>query len=393
MTNALVFGVTERKLTLDFFLSQQLSQPIKKLKPQVLTVLRIGANQVLFMDKIPVSAAVNEAVNGVKKNGCAFAAGLVNAVLRKVAAAGLEYPHTDNAVFDLSVRYSCPEWLVAHYINAYGEENALRILASSHGANRLYIRVNTLKTGTDALIKLLQSEGVSAVPVADLDAALYLENAGDITKLTAFADGLFHVQDYSSQLCCKILDAQPGDFLLDCCSAPGGKSFTSAYKMKNTGRILSCDVHPFKTDLISEAANRLGIRCLDTVCSDARLLKNTGLLADRVLCDVPCSGLGVIGRKPEIRYKDKAEIDLLPALQTEILESCAQNVKPGGVLVYSTCTLNPAENENVCNAFLEKHMEFEAVKLTGQTFLTVFPDGNRDGFFIAKMQRKADGLR
>ncbi|MBR3955175.1 MAG: 16S rRNA (cytosine(967)-C(5))-methyltransferase RsmB [Clostridia bacterium] len=386
LATALVFGVTERKLTLDYFLAKHLSQPIKKLKPQVLTILRIGAYQLLFMDKIPASAAVNEAVKSVKKNGCAFAAGLVNAVLRKVAAAGVTYPQTDNPVYDCSIRYSCPEWLVSHFITAYGMQSAEQILSASQGENHLYIRVNTLKTTTDALRSVLQNDGIETVCVEDLPNALILKNVGDITRLQAFADGLFFVQDYSSQLCCEMLDAQEGDFLVDCCAAPGGKSFTSCCKMNNRGKVLSCDLHPFKTDMISENAKRLGLTCLQTVCSDAVYLKNTVKNADRVLCDVPCSGLGVIGRKPEIRYKDKTEIDLLPALQLKILTSCSEMVKSGGILVYSTCTLNPAENEDVCSAFLQNNPSFEAVG----NFLTVIPDGTKDGFFVAKMRKKAE---
>ncbi len=386
LATALVFGVTERKLTLDYFLAKQLSQPIKKLKPQVLTVLRIGAYQLLFLDKVPASAAVNEAVKSVKKNGCAYASGLVNAVLRKVASAGVTYPQTENPVYDFSIRYSCPKWLVSHLINAYGKENTEQILSVSQGENHLYIRVNTLKTTVDELRVILQNDGIETACVNDLPQALILKNVGDITRLQAFTDGLFYVQDYSSQLCCEILDAQEGDFLVDCCAAPGGKSFTSCCKMNNNGKVLSCDLHPFKTDMISENAKRLGISCLQTVCSDAVYLKNTICNADRVLCDVPCSGLGVIGRKPEIRYKDKAEIDLLPSLQLKILSSCSEMVKDGGTLVYSTCTLNPAENEMVCLEFLKNNTAFELVG----DFLTIIPDGTKDGFFIAKMRKKAE---
>ncbi len=390
LATALVFGVTERKITLDYFLSKQLSQPIKKLKPQVLTVLRIGAYQLLYMDKIPQSAAVNESVKAVKKNGCAFAAGLVNAVLRKVAQYGIVYPNSGDDIFNLSIRYSCPEWLVLHYKTSYGIQKCEQILASAQGSNRLYVRVNTIRTSLTALQKFLLEDGIESEPAVGIENALILHNAGDLTKCKSFNDGLFHVQDYSSQLCCDILDCRPGDFLVDCCAAPGGKSFTSAYKMQNRGRILSCDVHPFKADMISENAKRLGIDCLEAVCMDAVHLKNSIRNADRVLCDVPCSGLGVIGRKPEIRYKSKDEVDKLPTLQYDILNSCSQMVKPGGILVYSTCTLNPAENEEVCCRFLAEHSDFEAVDISDSHFLTVFPDGDKDGFFIAEMKRKAE---
>lgn len=388
LATALVFGVTERKLTLDYFLSRHLSQPVKKLKPQVLTVLRIGAYQLLYMDKIPASAAVNEAVKSVKKNGCGFAAGLVNAVLRKVAASGIEYPQTADYIADLGIRYSCPDWLVRHFADSYGIDKAEQILASAQGVNHLYIRVNTLKITPEKLCALLSEENISCRISDDNSESLILSDCGDITKLRSFQQGLFHVQDLSSQLCCEILDAHENDFVVDCCAAPGGKSFTSAYKMNGKGRILSCDMHPFKTDMISENAKRLGIKCLETVCLDARMLNKTVRGADRVLCDVPCSGFGVIGRKPEIRYKNKSESENLPILQAEILQNCSEMVKPGGILVYSTCTLNPAENEDVCNDFLKNNPHFEAVPLSDDAvFLNVFPDGTRDGFFVAKMRR------
>ena len=393
LATALVFGVTERKLTLDYFISLHLSQPIKKLKPQVLTILRIGAYQLLYMDKIPASAAVNEAVKSVKKNGCAFAAGLVNAVLRKVSSHGIVYPSTNNPIYNLSIRYSCPEWLVKHFYDSYGSSRTEQILSSAQGANHLYIRVNTLKITTEDLCEMLASENVKCC-VSEVDSdALILSDCGDITKLRSFQQGLFHVQDLSSQLCCRILDAQENDFIVDCCAAPGGKSFTSAYKMNGKGRILACDMHPFKADMISENAKRLGINCLETVCLDARLLNKSIHNADRVLCDVPCSGFGVIGRKPEIRYKDKSESEGLPLLQGEILQNCSAMVKPGGILIYSTCTLNPAENEDVCDNFLKNNPQFEAISLGSDSdYLNIFPDGTRDGFFVAKMRRCSEAV-
>lgn len=388
LTTALVLGVTQRRITLDYFLAKHLTQSLKKLKPQVLTILRIGAYQILFMDKIPVSAAVNEAVKSTKKNGCAFASGLVNAVLRKVAADGVVYPQTDDPVYDMSIRYSCPEWLVSHFINAYTEQKAHGILQSFTQAIPVYISVNTNRISVTELQEMLEQAGVQAERVESLPSALVLHNTGDIAALPGFAQGYFHVQDYSSQLCCMYLDAQPGDFLVDCCAAPGGKTFTSAYRMQDTGRIVACDMHAFKTEIISESAKRLQLKCIETVCLDAQKLKNTIRNADRVLCDVPCSGFGVIGRKPEIRYKDKAEADALPPLQLAILTSCSEMVKPGGTLVYSTCTLNPAENEDVCRAFLKEHPDFYIAEPFDDRFLTIFPDGTSDGFFVAKMCRR-----
>lgn len=385
LVTALVYGVTERKITLDFFLSSFLKQPIKKLRPEVLTALRIGVYQLKFMDKIPPSAAVNESVKLVKSNGCAYASGLVNSVLRKASQAPIPYPNTGNLAYDLSVRYSCPESLVAHYIQDYGEEDAKEILRSSLGAVPLVVRVNTLKTTSQALISALQEEGVTATEGA-LPNTLVLENAGAPEKLSAYRDGLFHVQDLASAHCVHALELKPGQTLLDVCAAPGGKSFTAAQELENTGRVLSFDLYPHRVKLIEEGARRLSITNLTAKVGDASQADNSLVgTADRVLCDVPCSGLGTIRRKPEIRYKDLSFIDNLTDLQYNILTNASSYLCDGGLLVYSTCTLNRAENEAVCDRFLKSHPDFE--KKDDYRTLMPHKDGT-DGFFIARLRRK-----
>lgn len=390
----LVYGVIEHKLTLDYNLSLYLKSPLKKLHPAVLTFLRLGAYQILFADKIPDSAAVNESVKLAKQNGYAYAAGLINAVLRKISRNGLKLPEPSDVLKYLSVKYSCPEALISHYLEHYGEEKTEEILDASLGARPVYIRMNSLKTEEETLIKRLRDEGVT-VSKTTLENAYSIENTGDITALSSYKEGLFHVQDLSSQLTVKLLDACPGETVVDCCSAPGGKTFTAAQYMKDRGKIFAGDIHEHKIRLISEGAMRLGFTSVVPVLSDAREISEKVKEADRVLCDVPCSGLGVIGRKPEIRYKDHEELKTLPPLQYDILSACAKMVKPGGTLVYSTCTLNPAENEEICDKFLSENPgfvlsddEFYNLVKDGK-YMTVFPSKNGgDGFFAAKFRRK-----
>lgn len=392
---SLVYGVLEHKITLDYNLSLYLASPLKKLKPTVLAVLRAGALQILYMDKIPVSAAVNESVKLVKKKGCAFASGMVNAVLRKISANGLCLPDKADRVKYLSVKYSFPEELVKHYTLQYGEEKAEQIMSVSAGRRPIFVRVNTLKTNSQALNQILNAEGVRSEICDTMENCLIVADTGDITRLPSFRDGLFHVQDISSQLCCKLLGAEPHDTVVDCCAAPGGKTFTSVQYADDTGCFYSADIHPHKIDLIEGGVQRLGIKSVKAVCCDAKKLKHNIHNADKVLCDVPCSGLGVVGRKPEIRYKDLSEFDGLPAEQYEILSSCSQMVKDGGTLVYSTCTLNRLENDEVCDRFLSEHKDFmlcedEEYKALcfGGKYITVFPTENGgDGFFIAKFYR------
>lgn len=383
---ALVYGVLERKITLDYILSAFLTKPIKKLRPEVLTALRMGVYQLQFMDKVPISAAVNESVKLVKNNGCAYAAGLVNSVLRKVANAVVIYPDKTDFIKYLSIRYSCPTSLVQHYIKDYGEENAEGILSSSLGAVPTVLRVNTLKTDAAHLKTALAEEGFPA-ELGQTENTLVIKNGGAIEQSKAYQNGLFHVQDTASALCVQALDAKPGQRVIDVCAAPGGKTFTLAQMMENQGEILAFDLHAHRVRLIETGAARLGLSIVKASVQDASVfvptLENT---ADRVLCDVPCSGLGTIRRKPEIRYKDLAFIDNLTHLQYNILVHASKYLKSGGVLVYSTCTLNRAENDAVCDRFLQENPDFEKL----EAYITLLPhkDGT-DGFFFARLGRKA----
>lgn len=392
----LVYGVTERKITLDYVISGYLSEPISKLKKEVLVILRLGTYQLLFSDKIPDSAAVNESVKLAKNNRCGFASGLVNAVLRNVAKHGFSVPEDLEPVKRISVLYSAPEELVKFLSYHYGENNAEEFLKTALEPKKVIIRVNTVKTSAENLKKLLENEGVE-VKTLSVANALEINVNKAVYELQSYKDGLFHVEDISSQLCIQALDPFENCTLIDVCAAPGGKSFTAAEYMNNKGTVLSCDIYASRTDLIKDGAKRLGLNCIKTFVNDATRFNGDFPEADRVLCDVPCSGMGIIGKKPEIKYKNLDEIKELLPVQKSILETASKYVKSGGRLVYSTCSVNPNENRKICDAFLKEHPEFHSVKVLPDTARTVdegdyltlmLHTNNCDGFFIAVFDRK-----
>ncbi len=389
----LVYGTLDRLILIDYNLGLYLNQPVRKLKPELHTILRLGAYQLLFLDKVPSRAAVNESVNLAKVNKSAFAASLVNAVLRRVADNGLQLPEgEEKGPAYLAIKYSCPEWLISLWIDAYGFENAVAIAEKALEPAPVIIKVNTTKTTVDDLIWKLAEDGVIAEKSEKFPDSLVLENTGAVEELAAYKEGLFHAQDFASQLCCRAVDAQIGETVFDLCSAPGGKAFTIAEAMQNTGCVRAFDIYQSRVDLIRNGAKRLGLINVYTYLSDASIFNENYGMADRVLCDVPCSGLGIIRRKPEIRFKKAADIDNLPELQYRILCNATRYLKDGGRLVYSTCTLNPKENEEVCNRFLAEHPEFEAVEILPEIhrysdkdkYLTLMPHiHSTDGFFVA----------
>lgn len=385
----LVYGVIERKITLDYILSQFLSQPLKKLNPQVLTVLRMGTYQLKFMDKVPVSAAVNESVKLVKKAKCAYASGLVNSVLRKIASAEIELPETDDEAYNLSIAYSCPQELVAHYINDYGYDDTKKLLEASVGAVPLVIRVNTLKTNVNDLRKLLKNDSIETETSDLFPNSLIIKSGNAVFKTDAYKQGLFHAQDFASQICVQQLNPQQNDIVFDMCASPGGKSFTMAEMMDNKGEIYAFDLYDHRVKLINDGANRLGIDIIKGVVGDSSVYDEDLPLADKILCDVPCSGLGVIRRKPEIKYKDLGFVDKLCDLQYNILSCASKYLKQNGVLVYSTCSLNKKENQEVCDRFLLSNPEFSKIELTDDDgYMTLMPHRNgTDGFFVAKFTK------
>lgn len=400
--SALVYGVLERKLTLDYIIKQYSKIPVRKIEIKTKLILRLGILQLLFMDKIPESAAVNESVNLAKKHKLQKSAGFINGILRSITRAETKYelPDKSDLIYFYSIKYSVPRELVKLWLNSYGELNAEELFKSLSGRPKICARVNTLKTDTESLIAKLSESGVNSEKSEALENALYLKNTGAIEKLNSYKSGLFHIQDLSSQICVDTLSPKPRDIMLDICSAPGGKSFTAAQYMENRGKIFACDLYDHKLKLINDGAKRLGIDIIFTSIRDGA--NGSSLpLADKILCDVPCSGLGILSRKPEIRYKENLIDNDLPELQYKILCRSAESLAVGGRLVYSTCTLNPAENNKNAARFLREHPDFEGVKLSlpkgvermsdeQDHEITLSPHkANTDGFYIAVFTRKA----
>lgn len=383
----IVYGVAERAVTLDHIISHFSTRPIPKIEPFTLCALEAGLYQLLYLDRIPDHAAVSETVNVCPQKSKAF----VNALLRSFLRAGKKYPLPDDVDERASVEYSIPIELVKFWRERY-PERYLSIAAASHSRPRTYLRVNTLKTDTDTCLTLLGEDG-ERCPYAD--DVIAFTGSGSVLR-DGIDRGLWFVEDISSRLAVKVLAPQPGSNLIDCCSAPGGKSFSAAMDMENCGTVHSFDIHANKLSLVRSGAERLGIDIITAEENDARKPVEALLAtADFVLCDAPCSGLGVIAKKPDIRYKDLSQIERLPEIQYDILSASSGYVRPGGALVYSTCTLNPDENEKVFASFLEHNPDFTADSFTAAGknsvggMLTFFPDeGDWDGFFVARAVRK-----
>ena len=393
LATRLCYGVLQNRLKLDYYLQQLLTGKVKDLHPAVRDILHLGLYQLKEMDKVPSSAAVNESVDLAKKycKKQRYAPGLVNAVLRKAADASLEEPK------GWQEKYSHPQALIDVLKGYVGKERMEKMLMANNAAPDTVVQVNTLKTTAAALAARLEEQGVTAQPHSWLKDCLVLSGTGNLEKLPAFREGLFYVQDAAAKLSVVCAGLTAGQRVLDCCAAPGGKSFAAAMAMAGCGSITACDVHPHKAELIANGAARLGIQILKARCQDATaFVPEWENAMDTVIADVPCSGLGIIRKKPDIRYKNLQEMAALPALQLQILKNQARYVRPGGVLLYSTCTLVRAENEAVVEAFLRENTEFTLEKLPlpaglpeNQTGMLALVPGeyDTDGFFIAKLRR------
>ncbi len=403
LASAIFYGALEKRLTLDYFLKKYLRDPGRKLEKTVSAALRCGAYQILYLDRVPDSAAVNETVNELKRRGKAAYAGFVNGVLRSLirGKGSFSLPEGDTPAA-LSIRYSVPDNLILLWRKAYGEEAAKKLLEAFSEKPGLYIRANSLRTSVEELGGSLEERGVFLTALPFPKGCAQLENCGFPAALSEFQEGLFHVQDLSAQIVCELVSPLPGEVVYDCCAAPGGKTFTLAEKMEGAGVVRAFDLYPGRVKLIEDGARRLGISNIAAQTLDMTDLPAGLPKGHRVLCDVPCSGFGVIRRKPEIRYKDLSALKELPELQFSILQNASQLVMPGGRLVYSTCTLNPAENGEVAERFLRENPGFKPLAIdTGDGAFalkrtvaepahhwTMMPfAGVSDGFFAAVFQR------
>lgn len=391
--SALFYGVTERLLTLDWCLAQCLSKPLKKLDPQIRAILRSGLYQAKYM-QIPQPVAVNESVNLCRALKKSSAASLVNAVLRKAIKQDPSTAQFKNETQRLSVMYSVSEPIVALLQKNYPEQ-CETMLRSFFEKPMVALRCNTLKTTPQALCEQLAQEGVKAEP-GELPGSILATFNGSPAATKSFAEGLYHVQGLASQLAAFCLQAKPGQKVLDLCAAPGGKTLTIAQSMENTGSLYSCDAVASRLPLIEKAAARCSLQNVTVLQNDASVYRAEFADADAILCDVPCSGIGIIAKKPDIRYKSLQGVEELHILQAKILSTAARYLKQGGRLVYSTCTIDPRENSDVVTAFLAQHPEFRLVEPPfiaqgahlEQHMMTLLPgESGPDGFFIAVMEK------
>lgn len=394
--SALCMGVLQNSSLCDFYIGCYCTQAVDKLEPKLRDILRIGVYQIVFMDRVPKRAAVNETVALCKSSSLSRASGLVNAVLRRVAENADRLPQVPGkgSAEYLSTMYSHPVWLCRRIIQEQGYDFAEAFFACNNRSPGLDIQINRLKTNCAAFLSLLDNEELEYTAV-DFPEGCVSMSGGVVSQLPGYDEGLFYVQDKAARIASELCKVRAGMNVLDACAAPGGKSVAMAINMADCGSITSCDIQQRKLTLIEENAARLGISIIKTRQMDAReFVAEYKDAFDVVMADVPCSGMGVIAKKPEIRQKSAEEISTLPQIQADILENLSNYVKPGGALVYSTCTVLKAENEDIVTDFLSRHDNFHAEEIQLGDLLikngmhTFWPNvEGTDGFFAARLVR------
>jgi len=406
LATELVYGTIARLNTLDYFLRPFVSKGMDKLQPWVRSLLRMSLYQLMYLDRIPAHAVVNEAVNISKSRGHQGISGMVNGVLRSVIRGkdDLILPEGLTPLERISLEQSHPRWLVKRWIKQYGEQTAEAICAANNEPPSISVRVNTTMISREKLLQDMTDQGMEAIPSPLTSVGILVRSGGNMALTDWYRDGFLSVQDESSMLVGEAVGSKPGMRILDCCAAPGGKSVHIAELMKDDGVVIANDQYPHKEKLIREQAERLGLASIETTVGDALNLgdKYAEASFDRILLDAPCSGLGVIRRKPDLKWtKTPADIEEIASLQYEMLEKISPLLRVGGILVYSTCTIEPQENEEMISRFLDNHPEFglpvdepsswsELHKMTGSQGqgIQILPQHFRsDGFFIARMQR------
>ncbi len=389
----LVYGTIKRQITIDYIIGCFSKVKIKKISPYILSILRLGIYQLLFTEKIPQSAAVDESVKLAKRYGHTASAGFVNGILRTVSKTEIKYP--ESIIDNLSIKYSYPKWICEKWVRDFGKKFAEELMVSMNKEPDVIIRANSLKTTPEELKGKIPGAKISEIyPFA------LITDGFDVAGNTEYQNGHFIVQDISAMTASVVLAPKPGENVLDICSAPGGKTTHLAELMENKGSITACDLYEHKIKLIAENAKRMGIDIIKAQVMDATE-KNPGFVEnfDKVLADVPCSGLGIIRKKPDIKLNKEEETGITE-IQLKILENAAEYVKPGGELVYSTCTISKEENEELLNRFLSEHHEFTTVDITDvlpdalrkpeakNGYVTFYPNiDGIDGFFISKIKR------
>ena len=394
---ALLYTTVERKITYDYYIGAISGRSLDKIDPTTLNILRMGLCQIVHIDSVPDHAAVNDTVAlGRNPGEKSFVNGILRQAARLKAEGKLPLPERSKKVSRyLSVAYSFPLWLVKHFISLYGEEGTEKLLERFNTARYTDLTVNLTKTDKDTLIASLKEQGYEPLSFIDSPLSVRLDASVNPKKLSGFDEGLFFVQDAACAVSVEALGVCDGDHVIDVCACPGGKSFAAAILTPN-GKVTSFDIHESKLSLIEDGARRLGLTNVSAdVCDAVYPRQELFGCFDKVICDVPCSGLGVLGKKPDIRYRDNQSLQNLPELQYEILKASSKYLKDGGTIIYSTCTLNPEENERVVERFLAENEGYTAVDFTvgdlASSFgtLTLVPHiHGTDGFFIAKLRKE-----
>ena len=399
LATEIIYGVIENKYYIDYMIDKLSKVKTNKMEIYVKTLLRMGVYQIMFLNSISDYAAVNETVNLAKKKNSKVS-GFINGILRNVIRQKEEIGKvkTKDDIEYLAIKYSYDKWMIKNWIAHFGKEFTEELVEANNERPNIYLRTNSLKITRGELIEKLAEQNIKAEKVNVVEEAIKVEHLKDIENNKLYKEGLFTVQDISSMLVGKVMNPKENSLILDVCSAPGGKTTHMATLMNNTGQVVSRDIYDHKLKLIKASANRLGLTNIDAQEFDGMKLDRESIAKfDYVLADVPCSGLGIIRRKPEIKYKEKEEFRELPPIQKKILENAAKYVKVGGTLIYSTCTIQDNENINVVNEFLQKYKNFELapikevnVDLDNQEkgYMKIYPNvHDMDGFFISKLIR------
>ncbi len=401
----IVYGTLKHRLKIDYIINFFSKTPVNKMKPVIKNLLRMSVYQMFYLDKVPVSAVINEAVKIAKKRKFMNLAGFVNGVLRQIERNkdAVVYPDKDEDLTAyLSISYSMPEWIIKNWLLSYDIETTERICAALNKRARVCIRINTLKADKNQVQEALKKEKISYEEGALLDEAMYIDHPGSLAQLQSFQEGLWTVQDESAMLTAHVVDPKPGEKILDMCSAPGGKSIHMAALMQNKGEIISTDVHDHKIELIEKNADRMGAHIIHAALQDGTESNPDFIEAfDRVLLDAPCSGLGILKRKPDIRYsKTPEDISEIAQLQKRLAAQAVRYIKEGGTLVYSTCTLSREENEEVAR-YIQEDLGLELSDIADTIPIKLRPfmknkgsihilpyAADTDGFFIACFKKK-----
>lgn len=383
LCSKLVYGVVQNSMFLDYHISMYLDRNIKRIEPKLLDLLRLSAYQILFLDRVPDRAAINEAVE-ISKEINKKASGLVNAVLRRISEnKDLRLSENDLGILDfLSIKYSHPKQLCEYMLKKYGRVFTEAFLKANNEEPPIYLQVNTERISAQELLEKIIELGLKA-DALDFR-SIKLEQIGELLESDLFHNGYFFIQDKSARAVADLAQPSSGETILDLCAAPGGKSFATALEMKNSGKILSCDISPKRLEMLRESAERLGFSIIETKCIDAFNVGDLKERFDLVIADVPCSGFGVIRKKPEIRYKDFKSLSELPEIQKAILKAAAAMLNENGRLIYSTCTIFDEENEDVVKNFLAQNENFY---IEEEKRYWPHIDGG-DGFYICLLRKK-----